>query len=295
MLRKRILGAVVLLTFLAFVSGWFSAAASRVLAQVSKTDNPVANLLVSRFLPEPNLLAEDHVELSCEDNFSVKVFTAETLVNAKFEVRDAATNALLFQTEIPKIHPLWQKVHLGPMVPFPPPPKIKVIMTAQNKKGEAVRHELILEPDCDRSLVEHTTIIFPPPNGCKLIINPGGGGGGGQHHTGWPTVSFVVPPEHVGKKAEVVVKDLLDTIVARNSQPLLGDPDFIIPTEIVSLNLVSVQPLPPSSFFDVFFEVRIGEEAHPQTRAACTVIDGSALEQLLMEPWPDNGHGIIAH
>ena len=71
------------------------------------------------------------------------------------------------------------------------------------------------------------------------------------------------------------------SVVVRDSEglPLAQGGLETIPTEIVSMNLVSVNPIPLSSFFDVFFEVSINDIQ--ETKAACRVINGEALENLL--------------
>lgn len=281
-IRKRdlLLSGLSLAVILAiFISGWVSGLGVQVLAQIANSDNPVAQI-ARRILPNPNLLAEDHVELSCEPNFSVKVFTMTPLFNATFEVRDSVSGALLYSTVVLQINPLWQKVWLGPLSSIPP--KIDVIMTAYTKDGSLVTHTLTLEPDCDELLVDQTTIIFPPPNGCKLIINPGGGGGGGgggdgggRRNTGWPTVAVAVSPSALGHSMSVTVRDIEGMSLAQGGVET-------IPTEILSLNLTSVNPIPLApSFFDVFFDISI--DGIEQTKAACKVFNGEVLENLLMQ------------
>ncbi|MBI2636850.1 MAG: hypothetical protein HYW81_01515, partial [Parcubacteria group bacterium] len=85
------------------------------------------------------------MEISCEPEFSVKAFTASTLLNAKFSVYDANTGALLFGPKlVGKITPLWQKVWLGPLSSIPP--KINVVMDAETQDAQLVTHKLIVEP-----------------------------------------------------------------------------------------------------------------------------------------------------
>ena len=52
-----------------------------------------------------------------------------------------------------------------------------------------------------------------------------------------------------------------------------------IDTEILSMNLVSVAPIPVDSFFDITYELKI--DGVPKTKAKCTVINGAALESIL--------------
>ncbi|MEK6837341.1 MAG: hypothetical protein AABX69_01705, partial [Nanoarchaeota archaeon] len=149
-------------------------------------------------------------------------------------------------------------------------------------KDNQVLSTLLLEPDCDLVVAE-PTFIFPPPNGCKLIINPpssttttlpnsGGGSGGGHTSEGFPTAAVTVDlSKDIGKTATVVVRDKDGNTLAQ------GGP-MTIDTEILSMNLVSVNPIPVDSFFDITYELKI--DGVPKTKAKCTVINGAVLESL---------------
>ncbi len=276
-----------------------------------------------------NLLPRDHTEISCTRPLKIglKAFTFSSS-RVIFKVYDANTNALLWTSPHQQVQWPFVDVMLNTNIANPPP-LIRVEMISV--RGNILLSKILLEPDCD-TVVSAPTFIFPPPNGCKIIVNPppfcgdgvidqpfeecdppgspcfdpltgpdicdafcqcgppidgtttttlpGGGGGGGGGHTseGWPTVAVAVDlPMNIGKTATVVVRDT-------EGNPLAQGGPMMIDTEIVSMNLQSVEPiLVRDSFFDVFFELHINEpnkqpDAEPETEAKCTVINGAVLE-----------------
>jgi hypothetical protein len=151
-----------------------------------------------------------------------------------------------------------------------------------------VPSKILLEPDCENkavSLVNDVTLIYPPPNGCKLIINPdggwvdgGGGSGGGHNPKGWPTVTVAVNQANIGQNIQAFVKDTKGNTLAQSDV-------MNIKTELVSLNLQSSPAnFPIDSFFDIFVEIDINNI--PATHAACTTINGQAIENSLANSCP---------
>ncbi|MEK7208261.1 MAG: hypothetical protein AAB699_01795 [Patescibacteria group bacterium] len=277
--KKKIvfLGILLFLT-VGFVSGGFSSMAVQALAAVNtleKVENPIARTLLARFFPNPNLLVEDHVEISCEPEFSVKAFTASTLLNAKFTIYDAKTGALLFGPKVvPAIKPLWQKVWLGPLSSIPQ--KITVVMDAETEDAQLVTHKLIVEPDCKRAggiITKRVTILWPKG---KLLINlfppfiPPTPPRFPPPTTPPERPRFAIPLA-VAVPQEAMGHTLVATVIWRN--PETGEQVYLaaqelsdIPTEIVSLNLQSVSPLKvdmPASFFDIFVDIGVGKPMGP--------------------------------
>lgn len=282
--RKLILAVIIIVFAVVFVSSWLALAAEQALAQASslqKIENPIARTLLAKFFPNPNLLVEDHVQISCEPEFSVKVFTASVLVNAKFTIYDTGSGAVLFGPKlVDKIEPLWQKVWLGPLSSIPP--KINVIMDAQTPDGEPVSHKLIVEPDCKKpgGIITKTVEILWPRG--KHLINPSPPFT--PHLARFPLPPSQPPeiprfdiPLTVAVPTEAIGQDLIVAIVWRD--PRIGRSYYLgtkkldtIPTEIVALSLTGVlwppqlmpkDSLPASSFFDVFVEIGVGEAMGP--------------------------------
>ena len=270
--KKIVFLGVLLLLIVGFVSDGFLSIGAQALTAVNtleKVENPIARTLLAKFFPNPNLLVEDHVEISCEPEFSVKAFTASTLLNAKFTVYDAKTGALLFGPKVvPAIKPLWQKVWLGPLSSIPP--KINVVMDAETEDAQLVTHKLIVEPDCKRAggiIINRVKILWPKE---KLLINLS------QIH---PTEPPTIPPERprfvipitVAVPREAMGQNLVAAVIWRN--PETGERSYLgaqelsdIPTEIVQLSLQSASPLTVDkspSFFDVFTVIGVGEPMGP--------------------------------
>lgn len=290
-LQKKFLIPGIVLLVVGFVSGGFTLIATQALAQIKtleKIENPIARTLLARFFPNPNLLIEDHVEISCEPEFSVKAFTASALVNATFTVKDAATGVLLFGPKVvPKIDPLWQKVWLGPLSSIPP--KIHVMMAAESPDGQQVNHTLIVEPDCKRAggiVTKRVTILWPKG---KLLINPFPGLTPPRpRFPPPPTYPPALPPETprfdipltVAVPREAIGHNLIAVVVWRN--PETGVRQYLdaqklmdIQTEIVAFNLASVAPVASASFFDIFVELGIGEPMGPGlTRVLANHVNG---------------------
>ena len=228
-----------------------------------------------------DLLPRDHTEISCTNPLQIglKAFTEFKGAKGdpvKFKVYDANTNTLLWTSPTFNLTHPYIDTLLSTTITSPP----SLIRVDMVDASGNILSTILLEPDCDE-LVKNVTILYPPPNGCKLIINPDGGGGGsgsgsggGNTSRGWPTVALVVPQQEIGKNINVIVKrtDPPFTVLAQSDT-------MTIPIEIISLNLVSVNPIPVQSFFDVTFDIKIDNIT--RTKAACTVINGAALESLL--------------
>lgn len=270
------------LVVIGFISGGFSSIAMQALAQVKALDqiqieNPIARTLLAKFFPNPNLLVEDQVEISCEPEFSVKAFTASQLVKANFTVKDAKTGAVLYGPKlVDKINPLWQKVWLGPLSSIPP--KIHVVMDAQTPDGQLVSHKLIVEPDCKRPgsiITKQVRILWPKG---KILINPFPPLR--PVPPGFPPPPPTIPPQEppitpidtphfdipitVAVPREAIGQNLIAVVVWKNPETgvrqYLGASELVdIPIEIVPLTLHSVSPVPNASFFDIFVEISVGK------------------------------------
>ena len=253
--------------------------------QVEGTQNPLAHVLLRFFNQEPNLLVEDHVKISCEPEFSVKVFTVGGLKNAEFKVTDE-TGAIVFGTALePSIRPLWHKVWFRNLSPFPLPEKILVTMVATADDGKEVTHTLIVEPDCKESriLVKNATVIFPVG---KILVNPDPPDDPTRIRIPLPPLVMTIPQHMMGKPVNVQVKIPDGTTVGQ------GNLDTI-DTEMLSMELsgggvvIPVPPAPPSgppltnSFFDVFYEIQIGDL--PPLIHPVRLIDATPLEQGLQQ------------
>lgn len=265
-------GSVIAVLVAVFLSGAFSSVAMSALAQVTDVRNPIARTVLQKFFPNPNMLIEDHAEISCEPEFSVKVFTATALTNATFIIKNAANGAVIFgPMVVNQINPLWQTVALGPMSSIPP--KIQVVMTASTPQGQIVTDTLILEPDCKKpikSLVNKITIIWPKG---KLLFNPPPPLN--PPRTPIP-LTMVVPKDMVGKNMVIATiwQDPATGVKRYTEAKTLP-----IDTEILSMSLTSVNPMvvqyPDSrfrpAFFDVFVTVGVGE---PQGQGLLTALRG---------------------
>ncbi len=227
-----------------------------------------------------NLLPRDHTEISCTRPLQIGIKTFEfSTRNVIFKVYDENTNTLLWTSPQYTIQRPFVDILLNTSITNPPS-LIRVEMIRANTN--TILSKILLEPDCDL-VVAAPTFIFPPPNGCKLIINPpssttttlpssGGGSGGGHTSEGFPTAAVAVDlSKDIGKTATVVVRD-------KDGNTLAQSAPMTIDTEILSMNLVSVAPIPVDSFFDITYELKI--DGIPKTKAKCTVINGAALESL---------------
>ncbi|MBI2621060.1 MAG: hypothetical protein HYW63_00245 [Candidatus Levybacteria bacterium] len=161
-------------------------------------------------------------------------------------------------------------------------------MTAKTEDGKEVEHTLIVEPDCATHIhsVVNQLIVLNPIG--KVLVNP------------IPPVDPNDPSEPLQLKAPdltvAVPRDKVgDTIVVRlldsGDQPV-GGPCTIgpqtIPVEIVALSLQSCEPITvsPHSFFDVFYEIKIGDHT---TNHPVRLIDASRLEDLGLETETGSG------
>ena len=232
----------------------------------------VADLVRSIISKKPNMVIEDHAEISCEREFSVKLFTSEKLTSVEFEVFDAASGALLFgPLGFAEILPLWETIPLGPLSALPP--KIVVKMKALSPGGETRTDELILEPDCKTSTIAPTTsitnkVIIIHPVG-KWLWNP----------PPWPPLPPFPPlegqytrvPLTVAVPREAIGKPLVATMIWQDPtgvrRYVAAESLETIQTEMLSLDLRSANPISIpggiSPFFDVFVDVAIGTPEGP--------------------------------
>jgi hypothetical protein len=169
---------------------------------------------------------------------------------------------------------LWQKVWLKNL-PLPLPEKIWVTMTAATDNGEVVTHTLIVEPDCKRKITARPVIIWPIG---KILVNPlppeDPDNQDEPRRIKLPDPLVMFSPESVGMG--------VDTTVRRGSptgEIICGPLHEPIPIELVQLSLQSCAPItvqPVDSFFDVFYEVRIGDL--PPLQHPVRLIDATPLE-----------------
>jgi hypothetical protein len=230
---KKII-TISLLLAVVFAAGWMSGIAKQVLAQTEKIDNPIARTLLGRFLPNVNLLVEDHVEISCEKEFSIKVFTTATLSDASFLVKDASSGNVLFGPKIVKqIDPLWQKVWLGPLNAIPP--KIYVDMKARTANGAEASHRLIVEPDCGEPPLTNNLIVWQ-----KSPITAPAASDPVASRTRIVPLVMAVPKQAIGQNlvAAIVWKD------DYAGKSYYGHASIArIETEMIALNLTSAMPV----------------------------------------------------
>lgn len=284
--KKSIIILAVSVLAIAFTANTIATVVSAQRGDIDSTNNPIANLLLQRFSPNPNLLVEDHVKISCEPEFSVKVFTASVLKNANFKVTDESGSVVFGTAFVQTINPLWHKVWFRGLSPFPLPNKILVTMVATANNREEVRHTLIVEPDCDRpagdttNIVNNITVIHPLG---KILVNP--------EPLDPERIRIPLPP-----LVMVVPKDMLEgplNVQVRTPGGIVVGQGHLdtIDTEIVSMELtgggviIPVLPNPPGgqwsvdSFFDVFFEIQIGD--NPPITHPVRIINAIPLEQAL--------------
>lgn len=284
--KKSIIILAVSVLVIAFTANTIATVVSAQQGRIEATNNPIANLLLQRFSPNPNLLVEDHVKISCEPEFSVKVFTASVLKNANFKVTDESGNIVFGTAFVQTINPLWHKVWFRNLSPFPLPGKILVTMTAFTSDGREVEHTLIVEPDCDRpagyttNIVNNITVIHPLG---KILVNPEPDPERVRIPLG-PLI-MVVPKNMLRQPLNVRIRTPEGVVVGQ------GHLDTI-DTEMVSMELtgggitIPLPPVPPggqplvNSFFDVFFDIEIGGNP-PQTHPV-RLINALPLEQGLL-------------
>lgn len=284
--KKSIIILAISVLVIAFTANTIATVVSAQQGRIEATNNPIANLLLQRFSPNPNLLVEDHVKISCEPEFSVKVFTASVLKNADFKVTDESGNTVFGTAFVQTINPLWHKVWFRNLSPFPLPGKILVTMVATANNREEVRHTLIVEPDCDRpsggttNIVNNITVIHPLG---KILVNPEPDPERVRIPLG-PLV-MVVPKNMLGQPLNVQVRTPEGTVVGQ------GHLDTI-DTEMVSMELTGggvIIPLPidppggqwsVDSFFDVSFDIQVG--GNPPTTHPVRLINAIPLEQGLL-------------
>lgn len=286
--KKSIIILAVSVLAISFTANTIATVVSAQQGRIDSTNNPIANLLLQRFSPNPNLLVEDHVKISCEPEFSVKVFTAGVLKNANFKVTDESGSVVFGTAFVQTINPLWHKVWFRGLFPFPLPDKILVTMVATANNREEVRHTLIVEPDCDESSGGNTTnivnnIVVINPLG-KILVNPEPPNPE-RIRIPLPPLVMVVPKNMLGQPLNVRVRTPEGTVVGQ------GHLDTI-ETEMVSLDLsgggiiILPPPNPPGgqwsvdSFFDVFFEIQVG--GNPPMTHPVRLINAIPLEQGLL-------------
>ena len=231
-IMKKVI-TISLLLAVVFAVGWMSGIAKQVLAQTEKIDNPIARTLLGRFLPNANLLVEDHVEISCEKEFSVKVFTASALYDASFIVTDTSSGSVLFGPKLVKqIDPLWQKVWLGPLNAIPP--KIYVDMKARTANGAEASHRLIVEPDCGEPPLTNNIIVWQKSSIITPAADPV------DSRTRIVPLVLAVPEQANGQNlvAAIVWKD------AYAGKSYYGHASVVpIETEMIALSLTSTMPV----------------------------------------------------
>ncbi len=283
--------AAVLLLGTVFAAGAVVGTAGLTLAKPD--DMPrggVGAVLHSLLSAEPNMLAEDHVALSCEREFSVKIFTAEKLSDATFTVSDTDTGAILYGPENEgNLSPLWQTVWLGPLAALPP--KITVHMTALTASGAVRESELILEPQCDGdgpTNITNNTLIINPWG--KILVNPELDIENGTAFIPLPPLVMAVPEELVGQSVDT-------TVVRRLPEgDVVGGGTATIETEIVQMQLtgeaegiggITVPLNPPTlpggewhvdSFFDVTYRIDFSGAPEHNIDHPLRLINATSLE-----------------